>query len=80
MENQKRSTCVYCGRKLFHRDLLQLQVPQYIHLTYKVVPMWVCRRPKERNRYAKSCGELLKEELIEVVNKFEEKRIRLFLQ
>lgn len=79
-EPQKRSTCVYCGRKLFHRSLIQLHVPQYSHLSFKIVPMWVCKHPKERSRYALSCGELLRNELIEVVEKFEEKRKYLFLQ
>lgn len=79
-ENQKRSTCVYCGRKLFHRDLFQLKVPQYTHLNYKTVPMWVCKKPKERSPYALSCGEKLRNELIEVVQKFDERRLKLFLQ
>lgn len=79
MENQKRSTCVYCGRKLIQNRLMQIYVPQYTHLTYKTVPMWVCRHAKERSTYALSCGELLRKELIEVVYQFEERRVKLFL-
>ncbi|MER0442073.1 hypothetical protein [Emticicia sp. W12TSBA100-4] len=59
--------------------LTQIHVPQYAHLTFKIVPMWVCKYPKSRNVYDLSCGELLMKDLVEIVDKFNESRTKLFM-